>query len=265
MSSNRPDGEYEALRSEILLLEERAHEVWKWGIVSMLAILGVLVSTLTGLDSGSRAAARIIGVIEHQTVLVASAFLILGAGLTVITVRLATDIRTGIGRVGAYLAVFHEGAGPPGQDMTRLGWHVWNRIEKAAGGRPSMRLPPTRYFRFHGASRTFTALFLFYCTMVVVLFTALTPAAAMNLTGLGLGISLGVAVAVEYLERRSGQRGTAWNMRWAQLARASSEQIEDWLVAARLAEPRKVRMSELLGRDAATFDVSEDPLPAGTE
>jgi hypothetical protein len=235
MPPNRPGGEYDSLRAEILLLQERAHEVWKWGIVSMLALLGVLISTITGLDADS----GIFDVVQRYAVLVAAGFLILGAGIALMIVLLSTHIRYVISRIGAYLAVFHDGAGPDGRDMTRLGWHAWSRVEKAVGGLDSLgKLPLTRHFRFHGTPRTFTLLFLFYGTVLVVLFTAIDPDAATALTCLTFAALVLVAAAVEYAERKTGHNATAWSVRWVQSAGGSDEQIQEWLAMASLAESR---------------------------
>jgi hypothetical protein len=196
--------------------------------------LGVLISAITGLDADS----RIFGVVERYAVLAAAGFLILGAGIALMIVLLVTHIRYVISRVGAYLAVFHDGAGPKDRDMTRLGWHAWSRIEKAVGRFDNLpKLPPTRFFKFHGAPRTFTLLFLFYSAALVVLFTAIDPNATVALTCLAFAALVVVSAAVEYAERKTGHDARAWSVRWVQFACGSDEQIQEWLAMASLAEP----------------------------
>ena len=230
MNQNRPDAEYTAVCQEMLSLQQRAHEVWKWGIISLFLILGALLSTVLGLPQDSAISRNLLEAVAPRTTALGILLMACGWSIALTMVQLSARDRELVARLGAYLSIFHEGARPDGGTRPEYGWHVWNRIEKVADTRLEMKaIPGSRTFSSHGLTRIYAPLFVLYAVVVVLLCGAMGPGNVTALAWVAAGAALALAIAIELIERRMQKRMTWWNARWAELARADAGQLDRWL------------------------------------
>jgi hypothetical protein len=122
--------EYETLRAELLSLQEAASKAWRGGLIGLGALSGVLAASVFGLKGQLLETLRS----EFSGAVVDIVFLffyMVGLGIAVLEARTAAKAENAADRIGGFLAVFHD-LELEGKYIPPLGWHIWNRIEKAS-------------------------------------------------------------------------------------------------------------------------------------
>jgi hypothetical protein len=119
------NSEYEALRAELLSLNERTFNTWRWGLLELVSLTGLVVIQVATLATSDNVDLR-----QISPCWVLGIFIILyalGTSIGYVEARTAERLENAADRIGAFLAVFHDGQ-PPRVD--NFGWHAWNRIER---------------------------------------------------------------------------------------------------------------------------------------
>lgn len=252
IDATRPSDEYSSLRQELLSLHERAHDVWRWGLIAILTVLGVVVATVIDFrDDVSK--------FPIWISLVAFMLYLFAAGIALTMAELNADIQDAMYRVGAYLAVAHELRPAKSADLAySLGWHVWNRISrddqasreglwqrfwKHIKGIINTRKLPTkasgpRRFPYHGDPIVYVYVLSVFVVCISVLITVTATQSFVFFVFLVLPGLVLVRAVWSYLYYAIDQRLSGalkeWNEHWVQLFHSDDKQIKNRLRKAGL-------------------------------
>lgn len=234
MDDNTRAQEYESLRQELLLLGERAHDVWRWGLVTMVAVFGAVVVTLVGVyDAPARASPgdRVSQFLADYGTPLALSFAGFFAGIAVTMSQLRARINEEMHRIGAYLAVFHEEAAGAVPDAARkLGWHIWNRLDKCVDRPSTKREQELEQRHFHGTSSVYLLVLVFIVGGTIAVVDAVAGVnRRMSVLG-GTAVCIAVAAWLWRLDVKARRDGARWNRRWATLARLDKTRLNTELV-----------------------------------
>jgi hypothetical protein len=240
--------EYVALRAELLSLHERAHAVWRWGLTAIVALLGVMVTVLAGIDKPDYASLKcFLSTCPHIIALVLYLF---AAGIAITLANLSANIRNAMNRLGAYMAVFHDQPVIEASPFAcSLGWHIWNRIDKMSSPRPPAKwfktLGPTLCKMFkawrsdakktrsstehHGEPWVYVVVLGFFVTFVSGLLKAIASISVsfVGLILLGFTTVAVVWLCLEVIEQRYIDT-SFWTRRWFQLCQNENEIKQAW-------------------------------------
>lgn len=122
--------EYSSLREELLILANRSHDLWRWGIISIFAIFSAVLFFLLEIIKGLESQLTLISLIKTNIYLIVSILNIFPSSVALFIAILISDIKNTSTRLGAYLAIFHDDFTYHCPNSKLYGWHVWNRIEK---------------------------------------------------------------------------------------------------------------------------------------
>ena len=228
--------EYETLRDELLLLFQRAHDVWRWGLITIVTLLGAEIVALTAVYGQHRPPGEINDLarfLASYGTAVAITLYAFAGGIAVVVWQLYADVLSEMHRIGAYVAVFHDDGDHVPESARQLGWHVWNRVEKFSTN--DLRIDPDIEHRpFHGRAIVYLWLLLVFIISSGGMLGALT-AAVFSIVALAGAITLlAVGWRIWFIEKRTRQGSAMWNRRWAALSRTAPEQLGAFVAATGL-------------------------------
>jgi hypothetical protein len=96
IDDTKRSNEYVALRAELLSLHERAHAVWRWGLIAIVTLLGVVVTTQTLTNIYKLTPSYLAPFLSTGLALLLYS---LAAGIIITLVKLSVSIRSSMNRL----------------------------------------------------------------------------------------------------------------------------------------------------------------------
>jgi hypothetical protein len=223
--------EYEALRSELLLLINRSFDIWKWSLVATCVIVGTIVFAVFG------KAPELFNIVREEPWLLSAVIMAFASGTVWTLAGMLIDLEETRDRLGAYLAVFHDQDIEP-LPATRRGfrYHLWNRIDQYAPAMPEpcLQSPKRGFYGFSRRLGTYLVLQILFALLVFALLSTATKTAQWSVFLIGMTFSLVVGLHLLSLERKGSRSFQYWNQRWLHIRRLSDEEIRRALSRAGL-------------------------------
>lgn len=223
--------EYEALRSELLLLIDRAFDIWKWSLVTTCVIAGTIVFAIFG------KAPELFNIVREQPWLLSAVIMAFVSGTVWTLAGMLIDLEETRDRLGAYLAVFHDQDIEP-LPASRRGfrYHLWNRIDQYVPSMPEpcLQSPKRGFYGFSRRLSAYLGLEILFALLVFALLSAATNTIQWSVFLIGMVVSLAVGLYLLSLERRGRRSFQRWNQRWLHIRRLSDEEIRRVLSRAGL-------------------------------
>lgn len=127
--------EYDSLRDELIHLLDRSHDVWKWGLVTIGAILGTSLTIFLNIQNlcfqnfninptTSSCFKNFSDNVNWLIFLIGIIFLLISSSIGFLKYQIDDTVN----RLGAYLAIFHDIRN--NKPTITHGWQVWNRIDR---------------------------------------------------------------------------------------------------------------------------------------
>lgn len=219
MATKQQD-EYAALRAELLLLVDKATDVWKWSLVATVAIVSGVLLTVFGQS------ATILCIIKSKPWFLPGVLLLSAGGVVWVLATMLADLEETRDRLGGYLAVFHDqDLEPLSPAKMDLGYHIWNRIEQVTESavKRSLLRHRRRFYAFSRRLWVYGVLVVAITLLAFALMTLLLNQWRWEALYIGVPLSLGIGAQLWWLGRR-GQSGMLfWMHRWLELRRSDEE------------------------------------------
>ena len=223
--------EYEALRSELLLLINRSLDLWKWSLASIFVLTGTVVFAVFSKSP------ELLEIVKNQPWLLSAVLMVFVSGTVWTLSDMLIDLEVTRDRLGAYLAIFHDQDLEPLCDKyIGLRYHIWNRIDQYVPHPSDTNLQPPQS-GFYGLSRRLGVYLLIEVTLALIIFVLLSAIAntvLWDVLFVGMAFSFFVGLWLRLLEKKMGKSFQYWNYRWLQLRRLPEKEIQSALATAGL-------------------------------
>jgi len=223
--------EYQALRSELLLLIDKAFDIWKWSLVATCVIVGTIVFAVFS------KAPELFNIVREQPWLLSVVIMAFASGTAWTLAGMLIDLEETRDRLGAYLAVFHDqDIEPLPADRRGFRYHLWNRIDQYAPpmSETSLQSPKHGFYGFSRRLNTYLGLQILFALILFLLLSAVTKTAQWSVLLIAMVFSLMVGLRLRSLERKGRRSFQYWNQRWLHIRRLSDEKIQQVLSSAGL-------------------------------
>jgi len=223
--------EYKALRSELLLLINKAFDIWKWSLVSVFLLAGAVIFAVF-----IKPGALLQIVKEHPWVLSMVLMVFLSGTIWTLS-EMLIDIEETQHRLGAYLAIFHD------QDIEQLRpklsvlrYHIWTRIDQYVPiSTKSDLVPPKRgFYGFSHRLNTYLELQFFFGLLVPILLSVHTTTLQWGSLMIGMVFVFIIGLRLRSLEKKGLNSFPYWNKRWLKIMRLSYDDLQQALTNASL-------------------------------
>jgi len=220
--------EYASLRTELLAFQQRAHDVWRWGLIGVLSLLAseiVAVTAVYGQQYVPGQQSDLARLLASYGALAATLLCAFAGAMAGILWQLRCDIVGEMHRIGAYLAVFNDNPDSGVADEARrVGWHVWNRVDNFQNN--DLRLcdqPTTKHRRFYGSFLVYACVLAVFHFLTIGLLSRLATFELFWPAVIALAIFCALWWWMWFAEKRAGQSVAMWNKRWSTLAKSDQD------------------------------------------
>jgi len=232
------NSEYETLRTELLSLREDAFKAWRWGLLELATLTGVVVAQVVALSVSEKFGLKLEKIPEDRQFWgafgILSGLYLLGLVIGLLEARTTARLEKAADRIGGFLAVFHD-LWPPRAPLDNFGWHIWNRIEKVTRNRSK------RIIYFQDQVWFYViGLIVYFVILAFLLFLVLDFSLAWKCTKWGAAVGavliLVFSIVLIILRNKSEKEPVYWTRRWHQLAKDAHEK-DDFLAREAEEEP----------------------------
>lgn len=198
--------EYDTLRSELIQLLNRSHDVWRWGLISMGSIFALTITSYFKIISG-----EIHGYFPYF-LLCFGLFLFVG-GIAIVMSNQIFQIQNAASRLGAYLAIFHE------HNLQKDGWHSRNKQEKEPSQTSS--IGDNNQFslkEYNGPIIVYDLMIFAIYVLFFIMLSSIDPSNAFRFFSWGLLITILVFIELEIAKQKMNNSPIYWYKRWKNLS-----------------------------------------------
>ena len=210
--------EYTALREEYLILENRIHDLWKWGLISIVAILSSILFYFFEMAKDITSYNKIKTNISDYKFLILPFLVLIPSAITVLLGYMISNIKYVMKRLTGYLTVFHDFNT---SDKSEFGWHLWNRVEKYDTNK--------KWFQTQGSIWVYILLLIFYTIILLGIYNAITPISCLAIFGIFTICIIIIAIAffiIERFERWANDSEIKWNEKWTSIKRLKDTDLD---------------------------------------